>query len=367
MSTTTRSRRGRCIALATVTAGVSWLTTGPAIAGPSPASDSTGATVICQPPTGAPRAGNILNRNTRRAPAGYTALAPATAVLSFADAAGAAAGRGMHSLPGRSTVANARSAVAPATAGLAPVGSGAVLPSAKAPAAPVLDVMPIRPSVSDAVCLPTLPAMAARTQSQPQDRVRPISNPKPEQSRQSDGSRAQEGTPPGGGASGASRATGTTTTAETAREPNEQAAGQHRANRRTIVDQPRKNRGERKAADRSQPALPRQQQEDGNKTATGGQRGAAQTGARRNDRHERQQPDQAGPASSAAAATDAAAPSRRVKREGREKRVYPKAPTVQQDAAASEIGDITTPDLAQSTGTHPLVDLAGAAGRSLLP
>lgn len=395
MSKTTRNRRGRCIALAAVTAGVSWFTTGPAMAGPSPASDSTGesmgGTVICQPPTGNTQAGNILNRNTlngrtltERTPAGFTALAPATAVLSITDAAGAAAGQGMRSLPGRSTAAPqpGRLAAAPAVSGLAPASSGAVLPAAKAPAVPILDVMPTRPSVSNALCLPTMPTTAARIHPRPQDRVHPITqtNPK-EQSQQPDGPRAQEGTSgtlPGSGASGASRDKSATTGAETARRPNGQTAGQHRTNRR--ADAPRSNRGERRAAERSQPAgqsravPPRRQQEGVNQTATGGQRGTARTGtaqagARRNGRHHRQHPGQAGqPASSATAATDSAAPPRRAKREGRvakEGRLYPKAPTVQQDAAASGPGDITAPDL--STGTHPLVDLAGSAGRHLLP
>ncbi|GAA4589624.1 hypothetical protein GCM10023194_44360 [Planotetraspora phitsanulokensis] len=74
--------RGRCVVLAAVTAGVSWLATGHAMA--------DGATVAgpCKP-------------QKQSSPANLSTLTPPNGVLSIADTAGAAAGQGLTSMPGR--------------------------------------------------------------------------------------------------------------------------------------------------------------------------------------------------------------------------------------------------------------------------
>ncbi|MBO4273834.1 hypothetical protein, partial [Microbispora triticiradicis] len=112
MSRTSRSIRGRCAALAAVTAGVSWLTWGTAMAKDGASSDA------CRPrshdATGRDATGHDItdqgvtrheiarreatDRDVRSVPA---TLAPAAGVLSIADAAGSAAGQGHRSLPGR--------------------------------------------------------------------------------------------------------------------------------------------------------------------------------------------------------------------------------------------------------------------------
>lgn len=83
MSKASQRIRGRCLAIAAVTAGVSWLSTGPALA-----RDVT-ATTGCDAPA-------------RTHMARQVSLAPPVGLLSIADTAGAAAARGIPSLPGRS-------------------------------------------------------------------------------------------------------------------------------------------------------------------------------------------------------------------------------------------------------------------------
>ncbi|WP_182872908.1 hypothetical protein [Microbispora sp. H10670] len=117
MSRTSRSIRGRCAALAAVTAGVSWLTWGTAMAKDGASSDAcrprnhdiTGHDVTGRDATGHDSTDQgvtrheiarreATDRNVRGVPA---TLAPAAGVLSIADAAGSAAGQGHRSLPGR--------------------------------------------------------------------------------------------------------------------------------------------------------------------------------------------------------------------------------------------------------------------------
>ncbi len=101
MSRTSRSIRGRCVALAAVTAGVSWLTGGPAMAKDGALADACRAQshdITGRDVTGHDATGRDLT-------GGLTTL-PAAGVLSIADAAGAAAGQGRNSLPtGPATVA----------------------------------------------------------------------------------------------------------------------------------------------------------------------------------------------------------------------------------------------------------------------
>jgi len=82
MSRTSRSMRGRCVVLAAVTAGVSWLATGHAMA------DGTTMTDACKP-------------HNQSSPANLNTLTPPSGVLSIADTAGAAAAHGLPSMPGR--------------------------------------------------------------------------------------------------------------------------------------------------------------------------------------------------------------------------------------------------------------------------
>ncbi|WP_405088146.1 hypothetical protein [Microbispora sp. NBC_01389] len=112
MSRTSRSIRGRCAALAAVTAGVSWLTWGTAMAKDGASSDTcrpqnrdvTDHDVTDHGVTGRDVARHesarreVTDRDERGVPA---TLAPAAGVLSIADAAGSAAGQGHRSLPGR--------------------------------------------------------------------------------------------------------------------------------------------------------------------------------------------------------------------------------------------------------------------------
>ncbi|GAA1269591.1 hypothetical protein Psi02_19680 [Planotetraspora silvatica] len=74
--------RGRCVVLAAVTAGVSWLATGHAMA------DGTTMTDACKP-------------HNQNSPANLNTLTPPSGVLSIADTAGAAAAHGLPSMPGR--------------------------------------------------------------------------------------------------------------------------------------------------------------------------------------------------------------------------------------------------------------------------
>ncbi|WP_204285750.1 hypothetical protein [Microbispora amethystogenes] len=112
MSRTSRSIRGRCAALAAVTAGVSWLTWGTAMAKDGASSDAcrpqnrgvTDRGVTDDGVAGRDVARHEIarreatDRDVRGVPA---TLAPAAGVLSIADAAGSAAGQGHRSLPGR--------------------------------------------------------------------------------------------------------------------------------------------------------------------------------------------------------------------------------------------------------------------------
>ncbi|MEU7885861.1 hypothetical protein AB0B54_10200 [Microbispora bryophytorum] len=89
MSRTSRSIRGRCVALAAVTAGVSWLTGGPAMAKDGALADA------CRAQSRDVTSHDVTGRDLS---GGVTTL-PAAGVLSIADAAGAAAGQGHNSLP----------------------------------------------------------------------------------------------------------------------------------------------------------------------------------------------------------------------------------------------------------------------------
>lgn len=132
------------MALAALTAGVSWLTGGPAMAKGGALADACRS----QSPDAASRdltsrdvtSGDVTSRDVT---GGLATLAPAAGVLSIADAAGAAAGQGRNALPGRPDAASATRAV-PGLGGRPAVpavpGAGAALPApagAKAITAPV--------------------------------------------------------------------------------------------------------------------------------------------------------------------------------------------------------------------------------------
>lgn len=394
MSRTTRSRRGRCVALAAVTAGVSWLTTGPAMAGSAAAGDGAVAGLVCEPTAGG-QTGALPSSLART---GRTTLAPATGVLSVADAAGAAAGRGMPSLPGRSVKAlpvGGASAI-PAFPSLSSTGGKAILPEEKSPLTPVLSVAPARPSVPNALCLPTAPMSA--TQPLQQDRVHPITNPQPGQPQVQGESRT--------GANAARTADASSASAPAANRPHRRGESRNRADARATEAQPaqaqdrprRRNRGAQAEATPQQRAnqaqtgggqrnaarpAPRHarpaQQNAAESAATRSdvarsntaQKGADQAATTRDKRQRRprsaEQAGQAGQTGRAAAApttSDSAASPRRAQREGR---VYPKAPTEQPGLSVTSPGDITAPALAQATATGPLADFAAATGRQLLP
>ncbi|MCT9932102.1 hypothetical protein N5079_18015 [Planotetraspora sp. A-T 1434] len=149
MSTTSRSIRGRYVALAAVTIGVSWLATGQAMAGAAATMTTT-----CEP--------------QNKSAAALHSLAPATGVLSITDAAGAAAGQGVPALPGRpgavppaarlipAAQPKAVPAAVPAGVPAAPKG---VLPAPKLPAVPLLAVAPARPNLSSPACVPAAPVV----------------------------------------------------------------------------------------------------------------------------------------------------------------------------------------------------------------
>ncbi|WP_147943010.1 hypothetical protein [Microbispora sp. CSR-4] len=121
MSRTSRSIRGRCVALAAVTAGVSWFAGGPAMAKDGALADACRAqahNMTARGVTGHDVTGRDLT-------SGLTSL-PAAGVLSIADAAGAAAGQGHNSLPtGSATVAR----TLPAPAALPAVPGPRTLPN----------------------------------------------------------------------------------------------------------------------------------------------------------------------------------------------------------------------------------------------
>ncbi|MFC0865236.1 hypothetical protein ACFHYQ_23355 [Sphaerimonospora cavernae] len=440
MSRTTRSRRGRCIALAAVTAGVSWLTTGPAMAGPaSAAGDGATAALVCGSESGSKQAASNPTSLTpdgltlhELTPSDLTTLAPAAGVLSITDAAGAAAGQGMRSLPDRpaTTLPAGITPASPTLKDLTPAGGTAVLPAARAGVMPILAAAPSRPAVSNAVCLPATPMSAIQRHPRPHNRVHPMTETNPERHRHPNPGRPQapdrSQTQTGANAAGPVSTTDARTPAGAANRPHGRTEGRrHKADARTAgalpgqaQDRPRRrNRG-----GHSQPETMRPHQQGGVNQAqdTGGQRnatrpaprqarpaqpgtvrpgtaqtpaqtgaaqpgtaqppaqtGAAQPGAAHNKRQRRHQPNgQTGhtaPASTSTSSGSAPAP-RRVKREGRvqesrmhEGRVYPKAVTEQLGTASSTPGDITTPALASATATGSLADLAGAAGRKLLP
>ncbi|MEZ0071613.1 hypothetical protein [Planotetraspora sp. GP83] len=157
MSTTSRSIRGRYVALAAVTIGVSWLATGQAMAGAAAT-----VTTTCEP--------------QNKSAAALHSLAPATGVLSITDAAGAAAGQGVPALPGRPGAAppaarlipaaqpKAAPAAVPAGVPAAPKGP---LPAPKLPTVPLLAVAPARPNLTGPACVPAAPVVTEPIAGQP--------------------------------------------------------------------------------------------------------------------------------------------------------------------------------------------------------
>ncbi|MEV4456708.1 hypothetical protein [Microbispora sp. NPDC049633] len=157
MSRTSRSIRGRCVALAAVTAGVSWLTGGAAMAKGGALADA------CRTQSGDVTGRDVTGRDVpgrdvpgRDVTGGLTTLAPAAGVLSIADAAGAAAGQGRNSLPtGPATTTRSVPAALPAVPGprtLPAVPGPRTLPGAMTGAAP-----------SAAKAAPAVPAADAKT------------------------------------------------------------------------------------------------------------------------------------------------------------------------------------------------------------
>ncbi|GAA4562045.1 hypothetical protein GCM10023193_26830 [Planotetraspora kaengkrachanensis] len=102
--------RGRCVVLAAVTAGVSWLATGHAMA------DGATVSAPCKP-------------QKQSSPADLSTLTPPNGVLSIADTAGAAAGQGLTSLPGRPSTP-VKGGTAQGAAGKSAPGRPRTLPAA---------------------------------------------------------------------------------------------------------------------------------------------------------------------------------------------------------------------------------------------
>ncbi|WP_157529888.1 hypothetical protein [Microtetraspora niveoalba] len=147
MSGTSRSIRGRHAVLATMTAGVSWFASGPAVAAAGPCAGETTAAVCEAALTNGPaRAARTITIDKVAQAAGLPGLSSAAGVLSIADAGGAAAGQGLPGLPGT-----------PPAAGATSVAAG--LPRALA--------VPVRiPELPDVPALPAIPARPDATGGQ---------------------------------------------------------------------------------------------------------------------------------------------------------------------------------------------------------
>lgn len=415
MSRTSRSIRGRCVALAAVTAGVSWLTGGAAMAKGGALADA------CRTQSGDVTGRDVTGRDVT---GGLTTLAPAAGVLSIADAAGAAAGQGRNSLPtGPATTTRPVPAALPAVPGprtlpavpgprtLPGAMTGAAPSAAKAaPAVPAADAKTLFPARSTVPLLAVAPAKpsdanacaaALRTAPVAHEREHPATqghpkkghrHPKPEGEpagapSRGDAARGTLSQNPGAQNPGAQN---TSPRRPEARKPGAQKPeAQNQGTQGTLTPEgvsnsnssqsaasgqeqstrtfPARDRRHRKVHHPHKPGLVPPAQA-ANQAGQAGQTGRPASGTRNASLPEgerkkgakdgRQRPD--GARGTAPVVRTDAADGRHVPR--MQPREYPKAATRGQN------GDITAPAaLTKATGTRAVTELADATGKKLLP
>lgn len=151
MSTTSRSMRGRCVAVAAITVGVGWLATGPAMASAGVLNHDTPV-------------GSVLDAGRLADQLGLPGLSSAAGVLGVADAAGAegaagtVAGKGLAPLPG----------------------------SRHSSATKVRSALPGLPDAAKPTCVPDLPGIPERPAAPGQPKLHDVSAVAPEVGRLKD-------------------------------------------------------------------------------------------------------------------------------------------------------------------------------------